>query len=167
MTTYKKSHKRKLSSLVKQQVPEYVLTDHPKFTEFLKAYYLFMESAELQLDTITAIDQVLLETETATISHLLFDQTDTAGLDKGSRVVVQSAVKYKDQEIEILRSLNAEKDEEPLIQEEQIQVSENADTTETPKVSASAEKSEAPVEELPTSSKEIQNNDSSKDTEKE
>tara|TARA_B110000263_G_C15278522_1_gene497091 strand:- start:170 stop:1027 length:858 start_codon:yes stop_codon:yes gene_type:complete len=86
---------------------------------------------------------------------------------KGSRVVVQSAVKYKDQEIEILRSLNAEKDEEPLIQEEQIQVSENADATETPKVSASAEKSEAPVEELPTSSKEIQNNDSSKDTEKE
>ncbi len=67
----------------------------------------------------------------------------------------------------VLRSLNAEKDEEPLIQEEQIQVSENADTTETPKVSASAEKLEAPVEELPTLSKEIQNNDSSEDTEKE
>ena len=87
MTTFKKTHKRKLSSLVKQQVPEYVLTDHPKFTEFLKAYYLFMESAELQLDTITAIDQILLETETATISHLLFDQTDDTGTDKGSRVV--------------------------------------------------------------------------------
>jgi len=86
---------------------------------------------------------------------------------KGSRVVVQSAVKYKDQEIEILRSLNTKKDEEPLIQEEQIQVSENADTTQTPKVSALAEKSEAPVEELSASSKEIQNNDSSKDTEKE
>ena len=83
MTTFKKSHKRKLSSLVKQQVPEYVLSDHPKFTEFLKAYYLFMESAELQLDTITAIDQILLETETATISHLLFDQTDATGADKG------------------------------------------------------------------------------------
>ena len=41
----------------------------------------------LQLDTITAIDQVLLETETATISHLLFDQTDATGADKGSRVV--------------------------------------------------------------------------------
>ena len=73
MTTFKKSYKRKLSSLVKQQVPEYVLSDHPKFTEFLKVYYLFMESAELQLDTITAIDQVLLETETATVSYLLFD----------------------------------------------------------------------------------------------
>ena len=71
MTTYKKSHKRKLSSLVKQQVPEYVLSDHPKFTEFLKAYYLFMESAELQLDTITAIDQILLETETATSQNVL------------------------------------------------------------------------------------------------
>jgi hypothetical protein len=46
-----------------------------------------MESAELQLDTITAIDQVLLETETATISHLLFDQTDIKGADKGSKVV--------------------------------------------------------------------------------
>ena len=87
MTTFKKSYKRKLSSLVKQQVPEYVLTDHPKFTEFLKAYYLFMESAELQLDTITAIDQILLETETATISHLLFDGTDIKGADKGSKVV--------------------------------------------------------------------------------
>ena len=87
MTTFKKSHKRKLSSLVKQQVPEYVLSDHPKFLEFLKAYYLFMESAELQLDTITDIDQILLETETATISHLLFDQTDATGTDKGSKVV--------------------------------------------------------------------------------
>ena len=87
MTTFKKSHKRKLSSLVKQQVPEYVLSDHPKFLEFLKAYYLFMESAELQLDTITDIDQIPLETETASISHLLLDQTDIKGTDKGSRVV--------------------------------------------------------------------------------
>ncbi|NWJ43448.1 hypothetical protein HX837_04475, partial [Marine Group I thaumarchaeote] len=87
MTTFKKTHKRKLSSLVKQQVPEYVLSDHPKFLEFLKAYYLFMESAELQLDTITAIDQFLLETETATVSYLLFDGTDITGADKGSKVV--------------------------------------------------------------------------------
>ena len=63
MTTFKKSHKRKLSSLVKQQVPEYVLSDHPKFTEFLKAYYLFMESAELQLDTIRMQDSVEMNSE--------------------------------------------------------------------------------------------------------
>ena len=53
MTTKYKTNKRKLSSLVKQQVPEFVLTDHPKFAEFLSSYFLFMESAELNLDTFT------------------------------------------------------------------------------------------------------------------
>ena len=46
----KKTNKKKLSTLVKQQVPEFVLTDHPKFTEFLTSYFLFMESAELNLE---------------------------------------------------------------------------------------------------------------------
>ena len=48
----KKTNKKKLSTLIKQQVPEFVLTDHPKFTEFLTSYFLFMESAELNLDHI-------------------------------------------------------------------------------------------------------------------
>jgi len=63
MATKYKTNKRKLSSLVKQQVPQYVLEDHPKFTEFLSSYYLFMESAELNLTDITAVDNILLETE--------------------------------------------------------------------------------------------------------
>ena len=87
MATYKKTNKRKLSSLVKQQVPEFVLADHPKFLDFLKHYYLFMESAELQLDTITAIDQILLETETDTESFLLLDGTDINKSDTGSKIV--------------------------------------------------------------------------------
>ena len=87
MATYKKTNKRKLSSLVKQQVPEFVLADHPKFLEFIKHYYLFMESAELQLDTITAIDQILLETETDTESFLLLDGTDINKSDTGSKIV--------------------------------------------------------------------------------
>ena len=70
----KKTNKKKLSTLVKQQVPEFVLTDHPKFTEFLSSYFLFMESAELNLDTFTTIDQILLETETTTESYVLIDQ---------------------------------------------------------------------------------------------
>ena len=53
MATKYKTNKRKISSLVKQQVPEFVLTDHPKFTEFLSSYYLFMESAELNLEEVT------------------------------------------------------------------------------------------------------------------
>jgi len=34
MADKKKTNKKKLSKLIKQQVPEFVLTDHPKFTEF-------------------------------------------------------------------------------------------------------------------------------------
>ena len=41
----------------------YVLEDHPKFTEFLSSYFLFMESAELNLTEITEVDNILLETE--------------------------------------------------------------------------------------------------------
>jgi len=87
MADKKKTNKKKISTLVAQQVPEFVLTDHPKFTEFLSSYFLFMESAELNLDTFTNIDQILLETETSTQSYVLLDQTDKNGLDKGSKVV--------------------------------------------------------------------------------
>ena len=88
MSDKKKTNKKKISTLVKQQVPEYVLTDHPKFTEFLSSYYLFMESAELNLDTFTDIDQILLETESeVNFSHVLLDQTDKNGLDAGDKIV--------------------------------------------------------------------------------
>jgi len=83
----KKLNKKKLSTLVKQQVPEFVLTDHPKFTEFLTSYFLFMESAELNLDTVTDIDQILLETVGAVDSFVLLDQTTKNGLDAGSKLV--------------------------------------------------------------------------------
>ena len=83
----KKTNKKKLSTLVKQQVPEFVLTDHPKFTEFLTSYFLFMESAELNLDTITDIDQILLETVGVADSFVLLDQTTKNGLDAGNKLV--------------------------------------------------------------------------------
>ena len=87
MATKYKTNKRKLSSLVKQQVPSYVLEDHPKFTEFLSSYFLFMESAEINLDTVTAVDQILLETEGTVDSFVLLDRTDIHGLDAGSAIV--------------------------------------------------------------------------------
>ena len=83
----KKTNKKKLSTLIKQQVPEFVLTDHPKFAEFLTSYYLFMESAELNLDTITDIDQILLETIGISDSFVLLEQTDKNGRDKGNKLV--------------------------------------------------------------------------------
>jgi hypothetical protein len=90
MSTKYKTNKRKLSSLVKQQVPQFVLEDHPKFTEFLSSYYLFMESAELNLETVTETDNILLETEGVANSYVLLDQTDQFGLDAGGEIVNES-----------------------------------------------------------------------------
>ena len=86
MADKKKTNKKKLSTLIKQQVPQFVLEDHPKFTEFLSSYFLFMESAEITLETFTAIDNILLET-VGTDSYVLLNQTDKNGLDAGDKVV--------------------------------------------------------------------------------
>ena len=61
MSDIKKSNKKKLSTLIKQQLPEFVLTDHPKFAEFLTSYFLFLESAEITLQTFTSIDHIVLD----------------------------------------------------------------------------------------------------------
>ena len=90
MSTKYKTNKRKISSLVKSQVPEFVLTDHPKFTEFLSSYYLFMESAELNLETVTETDNILLETEGLDTSYVLLDRTDEHGLNAGDQIVEET-----------------------------------------------------------------------------
>ena len=41
---------KKITNLINQQVPEFVLSDHPKFLEFVSTYYKFMESAEITVD---------------------------------------------------------------------------------------------------------------------
>ena len=87
MTTFKKTNKRKIKNLVKRQLPEFVLTDHPKFAEFVSSYYLFLESAELQISSFTSVDNILLETEGTTNSFVLLDRTDSFGLDAGDKVV--------------------------------------------------------------------------------
>ena len=87
MTTFKKTNKKKLSNLVKRQLPEFVLEDHPKFAEFIKSYYLFLESAEIQLSSFTSVDNILLEGEGATDNFVLLDRTDAFGLDNGDKLV--------------------------------------------------------------------------------
>ena len=90
MATKYKTNKRKLSSLVKQQVPQFVLEDHPKFTEFLSSYFLFMESAELNLTDITETDNILLETEGTGKFYVLLNQTDQHGLNAGGQIVEET-----------------------------------------------------------------------------
>ena len=87
MTTFKKTNKRKLSNLVKEQLPSFVLEDHPQFAEFVSSYYLFLESAEIQISSFTSVDNILLESEGTTDSFVLLDRTDSFGLDAGDKVV--------------------------------------------------------------------------------
>ncbi len=87
MASFKKTNKKKLSNLVKRQLPEFVLEDHPKFAEFIKSYYLFLESAEIQLSSFTEVDNILLEGESLTSSYLLLDRTDAFNLDLGDKLV--------------------------------------------------------------------------------
>ena len=88
--------KDKISSLINQQAPEFVLEQHPKFLEFVKTYYTFMESAELDVTSVQTTDGILLETETAQTNELILDgsriDTDRTQLDAGDKILLESTV---------------------------------------------------------------------------
>jgi hypothetical protein len=85
----------KISNLINQQVPEFVLEQHPKFLEFLKTYYTFMESAELGVTSVQTTDGIQLETETAQNNELILDgsrlDTDRTQLDAGDKILLESS----------------------------------------------------------------------------
>jgi len=87
--------KDKISSLINQQAPEFVLAYHPKFLEFVKSYYTFMESAELHVTSVQSTDGILLETETAQFNELILDgsrlDTDRTQLDAGDKILLESS----------------------------------------------------------------------------
>ena len=72
--------KEKLSSLVGQQSPEYIQSEHPGFTEFIKSYFIFMESAEMQVTDISEQDEILLETENAALTDRIINEDGSAPL---------------------------------------------------------------------------------------
>ena len=49
---------------LKHQAPDFVLDEHPRFLEFVKQYYTFMESAKLSITSIESTDGIQLESET-------------------------------------------------------------------------------------------------------
>lgn len=53
----------KVSTQIDGQLPDFIAEDHPKFAQFLKHYYQFLEAGELRL-TVN-IDNILLELETS------------------------------------------------------------------------------------------------------
>ena len=84
---------KKITNLIDQQVPEFVLSDHPKFLEFVKTYFKFMESAEIIVDNIELTDGIRLETETAQENNLVLNAsklaTDRTSLDAGDKILLE------------------------------------------------------------------------------
>ena len=68
----------KISPIFTNTLPEFVVSDHPIFIDFLKTYYQFLEAAELRL-TVT-IDNLALETSSA--NNLLDEE--------GNQIVLES-----------------------------------------------------------------------------
>ena len=65
---------KKLSPLVKRQLPQHIQANNPLLAEFIKQYYVFMDSAQITLSSVTASDQILLET--AAEGFIALDGTD-------------------------------------------------------------------------------------------
>ena len=55
--------KNKVSVLVENQLPDFVRSENPNFISFMKAYYEFMESAELKLTTLGSVDSIISESQ--------------------------------------------------------------------------------------------------------
>ena len=86
----------KISNLINSQAPEFVVSDHPKFLEFVKSYFTFMESAEISVTSVQTSDGIQLESELNTdTSKLLLDasrlDTDRTQLDAGDKVILESS----------------------------------------------------------------------------
>ncbi len=97
----------KLSNLLGSQIPEFAVEEHPKFMEFIKTYYQFMESAKLTVSDVQTTDGILLETETNQENSLLLDgsrlATDRTPLDTGDKLLQESSVYGKFQFGEIIK----------------------------------------------------------------
>jgi hypothetical protein len=87
--------KEKISNLIESQVPDFILSDHPKFLQFLKTYYTFMEAAELSVTSVQTTDGITLETETNQQNELLLDGTridsDRTVLDVEDKILLESS----------------------------------------------------------------------------
>ena len=69
----------KVSTLIDGQLPDFIQSDHPIFSRFLKHYYQYLESGELRL-TVT-IDNLLLE---------LTEASNVLDVD-GDKIVLESS----------------------------------------------------------------------------
>jgi len=85
----------KISTLINSQLPDFVIDDHPQFAKFLKLYFTFMESAELQVTSIESTDGITLENETGRTDNLLLDgskiSSERTQLDAGEKLILEDS----------------------------------------------------------------------------
>ena len=85
----------KISTLINSQLPDFVVDDHPQFAQFLKTYFTFMESAELQVTSIESTDGITLENETGRVDNLLLDgskiSSERTQLDSGDKLILEDS----------------------------------------------------------------------------
>ncbi len=83
----------KISTILNSQLPEFVVSDHPKFAQFLKTYYQLLESAELTFSSVQETDGILLQSETGQVNNLVLNSSrkDTARtlLDAGDKILLE------------------------------------------------------------------------------
>ena len=83
----------KISNLINSQLPDFVVDDHPQFAQFLKTYFQFMESAELQVTSIESTDGIVLENETGRTDNLILDgskiTSERTQLDQGEKIIFE------------------------------------------------------------------------------
>ena len=83
----------KISTILSGQLPEFVVSEHPKFAEFLKVYYQLLESAELSVTSVKSTEGILLETETAQANNLVLNASDLGtartSLDAGDKIIFE------------------------------------------------------------------------------
>jgi len=86
----------KVSPHVIRQLPDFVISDHPVFADFLTSFFKFLESAEIQLTSLEATDGITQETETGNSFVLLLNgtriQNDVTIKDVGDKVLLESSV---------------------------------------------------------------------------
>jgi len=85
----------KISTLINSQLPDFVVDDHPQFVQFLKTYFTFMESAELQVTSIESTDGITLENETGRTDNLLLDgskiSSERTQLDADDKIILEDS----------------------------------------------------------------------------
>jgi len=85
----------KISTILNSQLPEFVVSDHPKFSQFLKTYYQLLESAELSFSTVQQSTGILIESETGQENNLVLNSSriDTArtSLDADDKILLEES----------------------------------------------------------------------------